>query len=782
MRHALRHLLKSRSYAGAAMLVVAIGVGAVTSIFSAVNAVVLRPPSLPDPERLVAVYETNPGRNIAYFSCAYRNYVDWRARTHSWANLAAIGERTMNLTGTGEPEVINVRPMSASLLPTLGLTPVLGRNFLASEDLPGRGRVAIISTALWRERFGGRDTVIGQTLTLDGLPYEIIGVVDPGAAFPGEFEIGVPMAIDPATARRMEHDVAVFGRLRPGVSVLQADAELKAVAAAIWRENPESDQGWSVRLVPYATNLVGASARQALFLLLGAVGVLLLIACANLSNLIVAQTSVRSHEIAVRIALGATRGRVVRHLIGEALLLTIAGGLGGLLLSWWIVGALHHIPFPRAGEISLDYRVLAVAALATVLTGLLASAGPAFAASRTDPRGALKGRTPELAGQLRGRDALVVTQIALALMLFIGATLLARSFWRMVRANPGFDVQRVMTCVLRPTVNTQTFYDALESQVSSLPEVVATGLVSSAPLSGQNTSLNIFPDAPNLLGQGMSAQADWRLADGGYFAALGIPVISGRTFAGLRSDVARDAVVISASLARTLWGNTDVIGRRVDPGGHGRWLTVIGVVGDVHSANIATATVPTFYYSRYRFEYGPMTLVTRTRGAEAPLLAAIRESVKRIDPTVPLYHVRTMEDLRDKSLMQPRMLMVLLGAFAATALLLATIGTYAVIGFMVQKRTGEMGIRMALGADAMDIFRLILGRGAKLALIGVTMGSAGALLATRALGAFLFQTPRTDVASFALGIATIVLAALAAAFIPARHAARVDPCVALRTE
>jgi putative ABC transport system permease protein len=785
LRIALRQLLKNPGFTAVAVLTLALGIGATTAIFSTVNALVLRPPELPEPERLMVVYESNLSRNVASFSSSYPNYIDWRDRSRSWESLAAVGGRAMNLTGGGEPEFVNVIAMTANFLPTLGHTPMLGRAFLEEEDRPGRNHVVIISHGFWQRRFGGAPDVLGQPLVLNGTSHSIVGVTAANAFFPGPMEIAIPLGVDPATERRLDHGLDVFGRLKRGVTPEQADSELKAIAAQIWAEHPGLDRGWSTRLVPLARDLLAPELRTGLFVLLGAVGLLLLIACANFSNLLLIRASARAHELAIRAALGAGRARVIRQLLTESLLVTLLGGGLGVLLSLWAVEILRSLELPRATEISVDARVLGAACLLTLLTGLVAGIGPAWKASQSLPQEALKDRAPRTGNHSRLRDSMVVAQLAISLTLLIGSTMLLRSFWQLQRVNPGFTSERVLSVSMRPTDNERAaqFYERVTGRIATLPAVAGVGLISSLPLTDGNTSNNLFPVGPSPLPEGESIQSSWRLVDGGYFGAMQIPLVRGRTFAGLAPEQAGQSVVLSASLARMLFGDEDPVGREIESGqAGGRRLTVIGVVGDVRSERLNTRAGPAFYLSMHRFIYGPMRMVVRTTGETEPLAASIRGVVKAVDPSVPVFRVQTMEEFRDQSLSRERILTGLLSAFAGIALFLAALGTYGVIAFSVQQRTREIGIRMAIGAQKGNVVRLVIGQGARLIALGLVLGLAGAFASAKLLATLLYETGTTDPLSYGVAIVALALVALAACAMPASRASKVDPMAALRAE
>lgn len=779
LKHALRSLLKTPGITAVAVLIVALGIGAAASMFSIVNALVLRPIALPNPDRLAVIYETHLERNVPQFSVSIPNYIDWTARTQSWESLAAGTERAMNLTGGAEPEVMQVRLVTASFLPTLGVTPFIGRAFTEAEDRPGGEKVAILSAAVWQRRFGASPQVLGQSIELDGTPFTVVGVVA-GDAIPVAFEILLPLAPDPAAEDRMDHYLEVFGRLKAGVSLARADAEMKAVAAAISEGLREADRGWSTTIVPLEREVVGNDVRRGIYLLLGAVGLLLLITCANLSNLLLVRTSARAHALSIRTALGASRWQIVRQLAEESLLITFTGGLLGVLAVTWIIDTLHALPLPRAAEISLDYRVLAVAGLATLVTGLLAGAGPALRASRTNPQDALRSRSPRSGGSARLRDSLVVSQVALSLVLLVGAALLARSFWRLLQVNPGFDSEQTVTLALRPTVNAVQFYDAVDREVSALPGVERVGSISRLPLTAGNTQNEIHAVGPAAVPAGQSVQASWRLIHGDYFGALQIPLLRGRDFRGMTRIEARSSMVISASLARALWGDEDPLGHQIDRAG-GRY-TVIGVVGDVRSQQLGVESMPAFYLSIQRFIYGPQSLVVRTRGETAPLIAALRETIRKIDPTVPVFRIQTMNDVRAASLQQERLLIALLSGFAGVALFLAALGTYGVVAFTVQQRTSEIGIRIAIGAQTSDVLRLVLGQSLRLVGFGILLGLAGSVATARVLSSLLYETEAVDIPSYLFAALTLTAAALLAALIPARKASRIDPLLALRTD
>ena len=785
LRFAFRSLAKSPGFTSIAIVIVALGVGAATAMFSAVNALVLRPVALPEAERIAVLYENNLPRNIPRFSVSYPNYSDWSSRAQSWESLGAVKVKSMNLTSGPESVFMNVRAVTASLLPTLGIKPAFGRSFLEEEDHPGKNHVTIISHAFWQQHFAGSFNVLNQSLILDGVSYAIVGVMPADVFFPGDPQIAIPLGGNERTPdRRYEHELTVYGRLKQGVTREQADAELKSIAAQLYSEYSDSDRSWSTELVPLSHEIVGPELRTRLFVLLGAVGLLLLIACANISNLILVRVSARAHELAIRAALGAGGWRIVRQIVIESFTVTGAGGLLGILLSLWAVAALRSVNLPRATEISVDIRVLAAACGTTLIIGCLAALVPALKSSSTDPQDALKQRSTRAGTRSRVRDTMVVAQLGLSLSLLISAAMLLRSFWHLTQVNPGFATERVLTASMRTRdkKTATSFYENVTARIAALPEVKGVGLISSLPLTGSNTSNNVLPVGPTPLPPGKSIQSSWRLVDGGYFDAVQIPLLRGRTFSGLSPDQARNSVVLSASLARMLFGDENPIGREIENlkiGGDRS--TVIGTVGDVRE-RLDAEPKPTFYWSTFKFLDRPMQIVARTTGATAPLATALRSIAKELDPTVPVFQIRTMEEFRSDGLSRERMIAALLGGFALVALGLAALGTYGVIAFTVQQRTREIGVRIAIGAQTGDVLRMVLGQGFRLVAIGGILGLAGAFATTRLLTAMLYQTSCADPLSYLVATGVLALAALAAALLPAWQATRVNPIIALRAE
>ena len=780
VRYAIRQLAATPGFTIIAVLIAAIGIGASTAMFSTVHAVVLKPLSLPEADRLVVVYETNLERDVPFFSVSVPNYVDFKARATSFSAMAAESWRAMNLTGSGEPQLIQVRTVTANFLATLGVRMAQGRDLAEEDDRPNGPKVAVISDGFWKRHFGARPDVIGRTLQLDGAAYTVVGVTAEGLPLPGDIEIAVPMQFDVGKEDRLNHELDVFARLAPGVSIEAADRELQAIAAQIAPSLPAGERGWRTRLVPLVDDIVGDQLRRTLVVLLGAVGLLLLVACANLSNLLLVRVTARGFDLAVRRALGESRGRAIAQLLVESLVVTALGGVVGILFASWSVDALRTLPFPRMEEIAVDPRVLAVAITATLISGILAGVGPAIRASHVAPQEALQSQTVRLAPRSRLRDGMIVAQLGLSLTLLVGAALVARSFWGLLRVEPGFSADHAVTMAMRPSMNAEPFYEAVGAKVRALPGVESAGFISTLPLGpGANTSNNVFAAGPSRLAPGQSIQASWRLVDSGYFQAMRIPLLRGRAFDGLAPDEARRSVVLSASLAKAIFGDEDPVGREVDPGANNRRLRVIGVAGDVRNLRLAAAPMPAFYWSFHRFTYGPMRLVVKSRLPAEQIVAAVRREVRAVDPGAPIFQVSTLDAVRAESLSEERLLLAMLWAFAGTALLLAALGTYGVVAFAVQQRTREFGIRLAIGADASRVRGLVLVQAARLIGFGAALGLVGALAAGRLVQTLLFGITPFDVVSYAGAVLVLSFAVLAAAWWPARRASRVNPLVAL---
>ena len=790
LRYAIRTLRKSPGFATIAILTLALGVGATNAIFSVVNAVMLRPLPFTEPDRLVRVWESNLERDRPTFAVSHPNFLDWRAQSRTFESLAAMTNADFTWTADGSAEVVPGLAVTATFLPTLRILPALGRNFRDDEDRPGGNtRVVLLGDGFWRRAFGGDPAVVGRTITLNAQTRTIIGVLPATFRWGANSDILAPLAPDPAR-NRGDHRLAVIGRLAAGSSIEQARSELAAMAARLGQQYPESNKGWGTVVTSFYDWLIPDTTRRSLVVLLGAVGLVLLIACVNVANLLLARASGRQRELAICAAMGASRSRIVRQLLFEAALISIAAaaiGLGIAFASSRLLVALGPGSVPRLDELSIDARVFAFAILVALATMLIFAGLPAIQAARQDPQDGLRadGRSATSgSGRRRIRALLTVGEVALSVALLIGAGLLMRSFARLQQVDPGFSVSGLTTARVSlpattyPTaVSRRAFYDRFLEDLRGRPGIGAAAISSGPPLSGDFTGGDVRLPAQTNEEAGSTA---WRVVGPGYFAALGVPV-RGREFTTRDNADAPPTAIISAALARQYFPNEDPVGRRLvmrsfgdDP------HTIIGVAGDVRTAGLDQDAGFVFYGSSTRYAgWNPMMLVWRSTVDSRD---TVRASLRSIDPNIPLSAVESMDTLLDRSVGPRRFNMYLLGAFAAVSLALAAIGLFGVMAYLVSQRTREIGVRLALGATRGEVFRLILGRGLALALIGAAGGVAAALGLTRVMETLLFSVSRTDPVTFVAVPAALIAVAALACYLPARRAMKVDPVVALRGE
>ncbi len=807
LRYGVRTLRARPGFTVVAALVLAIGIGANTAIFSLVDAVLLKSLPVADSDRLVMLYENRLDRNVPRTPVAPGNFLAWRAQETAFDEIAATAEQQFTLSGKEMPESIAGARASAGLFRVLRANPVLGRAFTAEEDRPGQERVVVLSHRLWQRRFGA-GPVVGQTVKLDGNPHTIVGVMPAGVEFPSrETELWVPAALDAQTGMDGMNGrvLSAIGRLGPGVTIEAARSEMDVIAARLGRTDPAFNAGVGVTIVPLKEVVIGGFG-PVLFMLWAAVGFVLLIACANIANLLLARAVSRNHEIALRLALGATRVRLIRQFLTESVLLALLGGCLGLLLGLWGVDALVALSpdsIPRAQEVTLDGRVLGFTMALSLVTGIgfgLASALPSSrldltASSKEGGRGASAGIERH-----RLRSLLVIAETALSLVLLIGAGLMVKSFLRLQSIDPGFDPDNVLTLKLElpearypEEKQVVAFHDELTARIARLPGVAAVGATNALPVSGSGGVKPVhFDDRPHPE-PGKEPFAQYRLVSPDYFRAMSIPVLRGRDFAARDDGAAPGVVIINQAMARRFWPDQDPLGKRIALGG---WndLTgeVIGVVGDVRHWGKDVEPAPEMYWDHRQswLARGPtlrrhrraLTFVVRSSSDPEPLVRAIRGEVAAMDAELPLSDIKTMEERVGASLAAARFKTLLLGIFAAVALVLAGIGLYGVMSYAVTQRTRELGIRMALGARAPDVLRLVVGQGLRLVLVGLAIGLAIAVAGTRLLSALLFEVKPTDPAVFALLSFLLVVVALLACYLPARRATRVDPTVALRYE
>jgi putative ABC transport system permease protein len=799
LRYAARALGKSPGFTAVAALTLALGVGANTAIFSVVNAVMLRPLPFAEPDQLVRVWESNVERGWPTFAVSHPNFLDFRAQAQSLESLAATSNAGFSWAAAGEAEIVLGMQVSATFLPTLKVTPQLGRNFLDEEDRPGGNtRVVLISDGFWRRALGADPGTIGRTISLNLQPYTIVGILPPAFRWGTNTDLLAPLAADPAR-NRADHRLSVIGRVKPGASIEQARTELETIAARLGQQYPESNKGWGVRVSSFYDWLVPEATRQSLLVLLGAVALVLLIACGNVVNLLLARGAGRQRELSIRAAMGASRSRVMRQLLFESSLvamLAAAGGIAITLAATRLLVALGPDSVPRLEELSIDGRVFGFAIGVALATMVVFGLVPAFQAARQDPQEALRadGRHATAgAGRTRIRAVLTIGEVALSVALLIGAGLLMRSFARLQQVDPGFEVSNLMTGRVNlsptnyPTAATRrAFYDRFLTDLRGRPGIEAAAISSGPPLSGDFTGGDVkHPSQSNE----EAGSAAWRLAGPGYFATLGIPV-RGREFSMQDVPEGPPVAIISAALAAKYFPNDDPIGRPLVMRSFQETPhTIIGVAGDVKTFGLEDDAGFVFYGSATQYAgWNPMSLVWRPvrhsaeRDGGSPGASAdtVRASLRSIDATVPLSAVSSMDTLFEQSMGPRRFNLYLLGAFAAVSLALAAIGLFGVMAYLVSQRTREIGVRLALGATRGEVFRLVLGRGMTLAVIGAVGGVGAALWLTRVMDTLLFSVSRTDPVTFIAVPVTLILVAGLACYLPARRAMKVDPVIALR--
>jgi putative ABC transport system permease protein len=796
LRYALRQLLQSLSFTAIAILTLALGIGACSAIFSVVNVVLLQPLDYPEANRIVAIRETQLPQ-FPEFSVSPPNYLDWEKQTKSYEFLAAYGGAQLNLTGEGEPQRLVGVKATAHYFDVYGVKPVLGRMLLPEEDAPGKNHAVVLSYPFWQRVFGGARDAVGREVQLNGEPYNVVGVAPPGFGLASKVDAWIPMAFKPdevANDARGGHYINVVGRLKSGVTVAQARAELEVIASQLGKQYPDSNKGWGILLMPLQDYGV-RDVKPVLYTLLGAVGCVLLIACANLANLLLARATARHREISIRAALGASRARLVRQLLTESVVLSLLGGVGGLLLARWGLDALLALAptsLPRITEIHLDARVLLFSLVLSVVTGLVFGIAPAWLAARADVNEALKqGSRGSTEGGARGRlrSALVVIEVTFALMLLGGAGLLARSFMQLAQVDPGFNPENATLLRLSlpqkkyalPEQQT-AFANALLERVKVLPGVQAAGVTHSMPLVGD------YVLGFNIEGRPAIAPSDlpstnYYAVTPDYFRAMGIRLIRGRTFTPQDDAKAPRVAIVNETMARQHFPNEDPIGKRINiSNGPDAWREIVGIVGDIKQYGVDKATSAQSYEPFAQVPFSSMNVVVRTNGSPAALLGALRPAVYSVDKDQPIGAIRPLEEIVADSMARQRFAMTLLTVFSLVALVIAAVGIYGVMAYSVVQRTGEFGIRMALGAQQGDVLRLVLTQGGKLIGLGLIIGLAATLAASRAMGSMLFNTSAQD----PLTLCTITLllgaVALVACLLPASRATKVNPIEALRAE
>jgi putative ABC transport system permease protein len=790
--YALRLLRRSPFFACAVVFITAIGIGGTTAIFTVVNAVLIRPLPFDQPERLMQVAEKNDALHVPAFGASVLNYLSWKELTRSFDLGAVQFTSGFTLTGIGDPENYSGYAISPSLLRVLGIQPVLGHGFSDADEKPGAAPVALISESLWKRRFGGRADIVGRSATLNGTAYTIVGIAPRALAVLAAGDVWIPLTIDPPKEIRLSHTLFVAGRLRPGVTMGAARADMDAVAARIRQQYPEM-KDWSVNVITFTDTFVSSQLRTMLLVLLAGVVFVLLIVSANVANLLLARALDRRREMAVRYALGAGRRRLIRQLLVESVLMSSIGGALGIAAASWGVSALvsslpsNTLPI---SDIGLDRTVAFVAAALTILTGITFGLAPAWQLARTDVNGALKdtSRSSIGGGRPMVRKTLAAAELALATVLLVGAALLVRSLLALQRAPLGFDPAHVMSFQISlPTtrydaVQRTAFFRDLANTLRAIPGVEHAAVSSAIPFgAGTFTTSPFAAPPPSALAPGTAVPVDWRAVGPGYFATMRIPLLRGREFTDGDTSTAPDVMIVSRAAARTFWGDADPLGRIVQRVADKKNFTVVGVVGDVRSTTLNRES-PSVYYSA-GFRLFPLTdVMIRTSLDPSSVMKPVRESVRRMDPQLPLFNVRPMSEWISTSAAQPRFSATLLGVFACVALLVAAVGTYGVLSYSVSQRTKELGLRMALGADRGGVLALVLREGLTVGVVGLAAGVTVAAALAQLLSSLVFGVSVHDPASYlAVSGLLLVIASLACA-VPAIRASHVDPMRALRLD
>jgi putative ABC transport system permease protein len=813
LRYGARMLFKNPGITFVVILALALGIGANTAIFSVVDAVLLRPLPYPESDRLVFLNET--AKAMDDISISYPNFTDWRNQNQVFEKIGVHNRGSYNLTGMGDPERIVTAQASADLFAALRVNPMLGRLYTNDEDKPGAEPVVVLSYALWQRRFGGQASIVDKPITLNGKSWTVIGVMPEGFQYPSRAEMWVPVgqrSADPGWEQRGNHP-GLYGvaRLKPGVTLEQAKANMNGVVANLEKQFPDEIGGNGVRLTPMLEVFVG-DIRRALWVLFAAVAFVLLIACANIANLLLARAQSRQKEMAIRSAMGAGRWRIARQLLTESVLLALIGGTLGLLIARWGIALILYISpdaIPRAREITLDWRVFAFTIGVSFVTGMLFGLVPALQAGVVDVHETLKETGRGTSGRHWLRSSLVVVEVATTLVLLIGAGLMIRSFYRLQNVNPGFAYDHVTSFTLAlpekkyPTAEQQVqFYNRLLENLRNQPGVEAVGAASGLPLGNNGSQTSFIIDGRPIPPRDQTPLMELCIVSPDYFRAMNIPLQRGRYFndrddkswiAGkdlsslkpIEKEVAgMNSIIIDEEFARRYWPNEDPVGQRLRMGGEkGNPLTVLGVVGRVKMDGLGQdSNRVQGYFPFAQLPDSAMTVILKAAGDPNQLIAAVRGQVREIDPDQPIYNVRTMNEIRAESVAPERLNLALLSIFAGIALVLAIVGIYGVMSYSVTQRTHEIGIRMAIGAQPRDVFRMILGQGMILALIGVALGLIGAFALTRLMATMLFGIEPTDPTTFAAIAVLLTAVALVACYIPGRRATRVNPLESLRYE
>jgi len=811
LRYGVRMLMKSPGFTFVAVLVLALGIGANSAIFSVVNAVLLKSLPYDHPERLALVWETNPKVQIGsdLLPVSAGNFTDWRNQNDSFESMSLVSGANYNLTGTDKPEQLSGAQVSASFFKLLGVEPAAGRTFTEEEDQPDRNRVVVISHSLWQSRWAGDPDVIGKTLMLDGNTYTIIAVMPKGFNYPKATDLPAYFQLPPQTElwtpialtsrqinSRGNHNYGVLARLKPEVSIERAQSEMISIAQNIEQQYPQL-AGWGVKVVSLEEQSVG-DIRLILLVLLGAVGFVLLIACANVANLLLARAASRQKEIAIRTALGASRLQILRQLLTESTLLALVGGGFGILIAVWGIDALLALSpgnLPRMDEVKVDGAVVGFTFAVSLLTGMIFGLAPAVQVSKANLNEFLKEGARGSTGGSRAnrvRSMLVISEVALSLVLLIGAGLMIRSFMQLMNVSPGFNPQNVLTMqIFLPQTkysrgtDQAAFFKQVISRVEALPGVESVGAITHLPLSGMEESGNFSIESRPSQSFDVGTTADMRAISTNYFRSMGIPILRGRDFSETDGEQSVPVAIISESMAARFFPGEDPLGQRIKRGSSTAefpWSTIVGIAADVKHSALEKQSRPHLYFSYPQSPFGYMALVVRTSASPESLSVAAQNAVWAVDKDQPVVNVKTMEQYLSTAVAARRFNMTLLAAFAVVAMVLATVGIYGVISYTVTQRTHEIGIRMALGAAQRDVLKLVFGQAITLAVIGVVIGVVASFALTRIMSSLLFGVTATDPITFVAIPLILAGVALGACFVPARRAMKVDPMIALRYE
>ena len=802
IRYAIRGLRKQPGFTIVAVLTLALGIGANTAIFSVVNAVLLKPIGFKDPDRLAIIWEDAAFAGFPRNTPAPANFFDWKNQNRSFEDMAATATRSFNLTGDGEPERVAAHAVTANFFPLIGVQPLLGRAFSEEEDRPGSNRVALLSHQLWKSRYGGANDIVDKNIQLNGEAYTVVGVMPAGFQFlDKEVRLWVPLALEKdQVVNRGGHYLNVIGRLKPGVSVAQAQADMSALMVNMSHDHPDEMFAGKLGAVVLSLReqLVGDS-RRPLLVLLVAVAFVLLIACTNVAGLLLARAVGRRREIALRVALGASRFRVVRQLLTESLLLATMGGVIGAVLAAWSFGFLQKLvpeSLALSTSLHLDLRILLFAFLISLATGIVFGLAPALQSSKVDINETLKQSSARTTSSGRLRSGLIVFEVALSIVLLVGAGLLIQTLFRLFNQYSALQPEQILTMrtVLPPSkykelAQRTRFYEGVLERVEHLPGVVSAGFTTSVPLSWKGGTNGFYPEGVKDPVPGMSYDANHRQVSTDYLKTMKIPLLQGRYFTAQDNEQSMPVAIINETMAHQYWPGQQPLGRRFklgDPTEDIPWIEVVGVVGNVRQMGLDEAVKAEMYFPYQQITnqpwFIPRDLAIRTTGDTSSLVATVRQAIREVDPEQPISNVATMSDLLGEEAAQRRLGMIMLVAFSLLALLLASIGLYGVLAYFVTQHTNEIGVRLALGASPRNILTMIVTRGMGLTLLGIAIGIVTSFALTRLMSSLLFEVKAVDPLTFILVPTLLAVSALLACAIPARRAMKVDPLVALRYE